>query len=226
MALEIEAASTRGRPRATSKGRASQVYDDILDLIVSRELRAGDLVPERRLAERFGISRTPLREALHRLEGERILERRGANKLYVRETTVEDFMEALHLRRLLEGDAARRATGRIPAATIRDLRQRLQSLLEGGDPAVPEHYQTDVDLHRLIVETAGNKLLAEVVADLRHRTRMFSMKRMPERFEPVCREHLAILDALQAGDPERSAAAIVEHLDNVKQSILRKLADV
>jgi DNA-binding GntR family transcriptional regulator len=226
MVVELEMSSTGGRSRATSKGRASQVYDDILDLIVSRELRAGDLVPERRLAERFGISRTPLREALHRLEGERILERRGANKLYVRETTVEDFMEALHLRRLLEGDAARRAAGRIPLDRLRDLRQRLQILLEGGDPSVPEHYQTDVDLHRLIVEAAGNKLLAEVVADLRRRTRMFSMKRLPERFEPICREHLAILEALEAGDPEGSAGAVAAHLDNVKQSILRKLADV
>ena len=52
------------------------------------------------------------------------------------------------------------------------------------------------------------------------------MKRLPERFEPICREHLAILDALEAGDPEGSAAAVAAHLDNVKQSILRKLADV
>jgi DNA-binding GntR family transcriptional regulator len=54
---------------------------------------------------------------------------------------------------------------------------------------------------------------------------MFSMKRMPERFEPICREHLAIIDALESADPQRANDAVVEHLENVKQSILRKLAD-
>jgi DNA-binding GntR family transcriptional regulator len=225
MPFGIAEADLRQDRPVVGRARANQVYDDVVDLIVSRELRAGDLVPERRLAERFGTSRTPLREALHRLEGERLLERRADNKLYVRDITVEDFMEALHLRRLLEGDAAARAAGRIPPDQLAALRERLNQLLLGGDPTVPDHLRTDDELHALIIEVAGNKLLAEVVADLRLRTRMFSMKRMPERFEPICREHLAIIDALESADPQRANDAVVEHLENVKQSILRKLAD-
>lgn len=205
------------------RGLAEQAYDAVLDLVVSQVLQAGDIVPERMLAQRIGVSRTPLREALRRLEGERVLERREAGKLFVRSVSVEDFMEVLHIRRMLEADAAARAAGRIPDAALDDLQRRLERLLSDGDPAAPEHQATDDDLHRLVAEAAGNRLAAEVIGDLRRRTRMFSMRRMPERFEPICREHLAIIAALRKDDGAAAAEAVAHHLDSVKDSIIRRL---
>ncbi|GGE53778.1 GntR family transcriptional regulator [Agaricicola taiwanensis] len=211
--------------RQSSRGLSAQAYETILDMIMSKELRPGDIIQERRLAERVGISRTPLREALHRLEGERVLERRGEAKLTVREITIQDLMEALHIRRLLESEAAARATGHIPAEVLDDLAHRLHALRDGGDPTVPDHHQIDDDLHGTIAEASGNRLMGEIIADLRRKTRMFSMKRMPERFPAICQEHLEIVEALKGGDPDRAAKAATQHLDNVKQSILSKLAD-
>lgn len=211
--------------RQTSRGLSAYAYEAILDLIMSKELRPGDVIQERRLAERVGVSRTPLREALHRLEGERVLERRGEAKLTVREITIQDLMEALHIRRLLESEAAARATGRIDPAVLDDLAHRLRVLKDGGDPSVPDHLQTDDDLHGAIASAAENRLMGEIIADLRRKTRMFSMKRMPERFISICEEHLEIIAALKSGDPDKAARAAARHIDSVKQSILSKLAD-
>lgn len=217
--------ATSGAPAGTG-GQGDRAYEGLLDLLVSKEIAPGDALTERRLAVQLGISRTPMREALHRLEGERILERRTDGKLYVRKLTVEDVMEALHVRRLLEAEAANRSAGRIPEATLADLRARLVCLRDGNDPTVPDHRNTDEDLHALIGEYGGNRLLADMIKDLRQRTRMFSMKRMPERLPPICEEHIAIVDALASGDGTRAAAAVVAHLENVKQSILTKLAEL
>ena len=218
-----ENAENSGKAEA-GRGLGDQVYDAVLDLIVSRQLRAGDKVPERNLAVKLQVSRTPLREALRRLEGERIIERRDSGQLYVREISVEDFMEVLQLRRLIEADAAARAAGHIDPAALADLRDRLERLLRDGDPSVPDHLSTDEDLHRLVAEAAGNRLASEIIGDLRRRTRMFSMKRMPERFEAICTEHLAIVAALASGDGQAAARAVTDHLDAVRASIIQRLA--
>lgn len=207
-----------------TRGLGEQVYDAVLDLIVSRQLCAGDKVPERNLAQKLQVSRTPLREALRRLEGEKVIERRDSGQLYVREISVEDFMEVLQLRRLIEADAAARAARQIDPAALEDLRVRLERLLHDGDPSVPDHLASDEDLHRLVSEAAGNHLATEIIGDLRRRTRMFSMKRMPERFEAICSEHLAIVAALASGDEAAAARAVTDHLDAVRASIIQRLA--
>ncbi len=206
------------------RGLGDQVYDAVLDLIESRQLCAGEIIPERSLATKLQVSRTPLREALRRLEGERVLVRRDSGMLYVRDISVEDFMEVLQLRRLLEADASAKAAGRIARTELENLRQRLKRLLQDGDPSVPDHLGTDDDLHRLVAEAADNRLAAEIVADLRRRTRMFSMKRMPERFESICNEHLLIVEALLAGDGTAAARAVTDHIDAVRASIIQRLA--
>lgn len=222
---QIDIDAITDEPAPSVKALSDQTYDALLDLILANKLKAGDLIRERWLAGQLGVSRTPLRNALHRLEGEQIFIRRDANKLYVREVTIEEFMEVLYMRRLLETDIAARAASRIDRHALAGIRDRLEKLLNDGDPTVPDHIQTDEDLHELIAEAAGNKLIAETVANLKRRTRMFSMKRMPERHGPICREHLMIVDALASGDGAAAAQAVADHLDAVKISILNKLAD-
>ena len=98
-----------------TKGLGNQIYDALVTLILSRELKQGEEIRERALALRLNVSRTPLREAMHRLEGERVLERNSNNRLYVRLVSTQEIMEILYVRRMLESDAAARSAGRIPA---------------------------------------------------------------------------------------------------------------
>jgi len=207
-----------------TRGLANQAYDALVDLILSRELKQGEQVQERALAARLGVSRTPLREAMHRLEGEQMLERKSNNRLFVRQVTLQDLMETLHIRRLLEGDAAGRAAGKVPPEVLADLRERVQALMEEGQPGDPLHQQLDAELHGLISEYCGNELMAGMIAKLRQKTRMFSLKRLENRMVPVCGEHLAMLDALARGDGQAAASETMRHIENIRQSIIDKLS--
>ncbi len=205
-------------------GKGSQAYDGLVDLIFSREIKEGEQIQERLLALRLGVSRTPLREAMHRLEGEKVLERRPNNRLYVRVVTMQELMETLYIRRMLESDAAARSAGKIPQEKLSDLRQRIEALMEADEPANPQHQQLDAELHGLITEYCGNEMLMDMIDELRRKTRRFSLKRMENRMVPVCEEHMAMIDALVKGDAEAASAETKRHIDNIRQSIIDKLA--
>lgn len=206
------------------RGLGNQAYDALVDMILSRELRQGEQVQERMLAIRLGVSRTPLREAMHRLEGEQLLERKSNNRLFVRQVTLQELMEALYIRRLLEGDAAARAAGKVPLAKLADLRERIQWLMEHGAAGDPLHQKLDGELHGFISDYCGNELLASMIANLRQKTRMFSLKRLENRMVPVCDEHMAMIDALARGDGQAAQAETMRHIDNIRQSIIDKLS--
>ena len=210
-------------PNHPSRNLVERIYEELVDKIVSRQFEAGAVLQERPLAASLGVSRTPLREAFNRLEGERLIERRSDGSLIVKSMTLVDYMEVLQVRTALEVDAAERAAGHIPPETLVTLSERLHRLRDLGDPTVPEHLATDADLHNAIMEAVGNHLLWQMVNDLRRKTRMFSMKRMPERFAPICTEHLEIIAALSREDAQAAGRAMRAHLVNVKASVLNKL---
>ena len=78
----------------------------------------------------------------------------------------------------------------------------------------------------MIAGHSGNAILAKTIHDLRLKTHMFNMERVPERFEAGHREHLAIIEALEREDREQARAGIHEHIENVKKSIIRKLSEI
>jgi DNA-binding GntR family transcriptional regulator len=207
-----------------AKGVTEAVYARLLEMLESRRLPPDAAIAERRLASELGVSRTPLREALRRLEGEGWLARRNDGALAVRRLDVEEMLEVLQVRRLLEPEAAAIAAGRVPARLVAELRARVHRLLASGDPADPERAALDQALHRAIGEACGNRTLDATIADLRRRTVLFATRRLPERLEPVCAEHLAILQALDAGDAVAARAAMATHIDNTRAGILRRLS--
>lgn len=210
---------------SASKGLSNQVYDALVALILSRELRQGEQIQERALALRLNVSRTPLREAMHRLEGERVLERNSSNRLFVRLVSIQEIMEILHVRRMLESDAAMRATGQIPAERLHTLRSHIQELTALPAPTPADFHAVDTELHGMLQNFCNNSLLASIIADLRLKTRMFTPQHLDKNRGPaVCEEHLAIVDALIAGNAEAAAAETSRHINNIRQSIIDKLS--
>ncbi len=208
------------------RSAAGHAYDQLIEMLLSRRLEPDDVVQERRLAAELGVSRTPLREAMHRLEGEGMLARRSDGALVVPRLDAEETLEVLSVRRLLEVEAAGAAAGKVPAEVIERLRHRVQALAASGDPSSPERLLLDLDLHRAIGEACGNRCLARMIADLRRRTQLFATRRTPERLEPICAEHLTILDALEADDAAAARKAMADHIDATRAGIMLRLRAV
>jgi DNA-binding GntR family transcriptional regulator len=203
---------------------SEQAHRALMQMILSGELAPNEVVTERQIALQLGISRTPLREAVRRLEGERLLERQRTGTLVVRALPVEEFMHILQVRRLLEGEAARLAAGHVPKADLARLRQRAQEgmALPEGEP-LPDPSSEDLDLHTVIAHAAANPVIDELVKQLRTRTAMFRFGRMPTRRQTVLGEHLAIIDALENGDGDAARRAMEDHIEQVRITLLARL---
>lgn len=210
---------------APDKRLALQAYDEILQLIESGAAKPGDVVTERRLAERLSMSRTPVRDALLMLEGEGLLIRHGSRGLQVKQMRIEEYLDALQIRLLLEPPVARMAAGKMPKDEIAKLQAELEKLLEGTEAEADRAVVRAVDeaLHDGLVRAVGNERLAQIIQTLRRQTQMFDLRAMPERLEDTCREHLALLDAVLKGDGAAAEAAMTHHLACVRDSIIAKL---
>lgn len=225
--IEDEAAgSTAGAPRLTEVA-----YRQLLDMILNGALEAGAIVQERRLAKALSVSRTPLRDALFRLEGEGFLIRRGEGALQVKTVTLEDYTHALRVRITLEREAARLAAGNLPTAHLLAIRGRIEAILAAAQAADgPQPTRADLDevddmLHDAIAAASGNPLLADLIRSVRLRSRLFGLERRPSRIQQIGAEHLALLDALGAGDPVAAAQAMERHLGNVLDDLRLRIFD-
>lgn len=201
-------------------------YNDLMDRLIKREIPVGAVLQERRLAEALAISRTPVRDALARLENEGFITRKSGGVLVVKEFSTRELIETLHVRQILEMEGVRLAVGRIPRAELDDVEAAIGMLLEAPEPAADEDWEVDSRFHRMIAERSGNAVLAKQIQDLRVKTHMFNMDRVPERFEIGHREHLAIIDALRREDRDAARGGIQAHIENVKLSIIGKLSAI
>ncbi|WP_158215221.1 GntR family transcriptional regulator [Candidimonas nitroreducens] len=210
---------------ASDISRSDMAHRTLMKMLLAGELEPNEVLTERQIALRLGMSRTPVREAVRRLEGERLLERQRSGALVVRALPVEEFMHILAVRRLLEGEAASRAAGKIPAAKLEVLMTRIEGILALPEDVITPDPTDGVDLHMLIVNACGNPVLQQMIADLRTRTAMFRLGRLPMRRHAVCAEHLAIIEAIMQGDAERARQAMQHHIDQVRVTILARLGE-
>ncbi|MDQ0393881.1 GntR family transcriptional regulator [Labrys monachus] len=201
-------------------------YDSVLDMLIRHELPLNTVLHERRLAERLNISRTPVREALNRLESEGFVSRMPGRVLVVKNLSTRELIETLHVRGLLEAEAAALAAGRVPAAELDRLEADIRALLATLEPKPEDDWEVDSRVHGTITRHGGNALLARLVEGFRVKTHMFNLKRVPERFAIGHREHLAIIDALRRADGQAARKGIETHIENVKQSVIQALSQI
>lgn len=197
-------------------------FDALLEMIKVGKLPDGAVVNERRLADEMGLSRTPVREALGRLEGQNYL-RRSGRTLLVNGVALNDILEIMSARKGLEAEAAWTAAGRMSQAKIKELREAITSM-DAAEHVLPSrHWEVDDMIHLGIAEASGNGLLFRLISDLRTRTRMFGKEQIPTRFEPGKAEHLEILNAIDAGDQERASRLMREHIESARLAIVHSI---
>lgn len=199
-----------------------QAYRALSDMIRHKRLRAGDAIVEARLAEVLGVSRTPLREALQRLEGEGMVIR-GGRSYVVRRVDLGEYLKSLKVRQVLESEAAALAAGRVPGLLLAEVRSEILQSLEATTYHTDAHWRSDDNLHNMFIDHCGNEVMARILKGLRATTRLFEIDRLKERLKPDSREHLAILDAIGAGDAEGARQAVRTHLQSLVEFAIQAI---
>ncbi|MBT0665210.1 GntR family transcriptional regulator [Geobacter pelophilus] len=181
-----------------------RILETIRDAIIKGSLKAGEKVAEPELAERFGISRTPIREAFRQLESEgylKVIPRKGAVVAAFSEKDIEEFYA---IKSILEGYAAKRACENISFKEIEKLEtinSKLAMLAEGSD--VKQFFKVHNDFHDLFIKAANNEKLYEMINGLVskfQRLRLASLS-IPGRMKNSVEEHEKIIDAFRKKNP-------------------------
>jgi DNA-binding GntR family transcriptional regulator len=150
--------------------RASdRVYEAIRSMILSGELPAGAQVGEEALAEKCGVSRTPVREALRRLESDLLVVRTDTQRSFVADWSLDDVSDAFELRAMLEGLAARRAAERMTDAALERIRlanRQIAAAIGKASPDVFGFLEGNREFHAVILEVAASRRLAALLSTL------------------------------------------------------------
>jgi DNA-binding GntR family transcriptional regulator len=200
---------------------ADTAYRDLLAKILSHELPGGTVIQERKLAQAIGVSRTPMRDALARLEGLGLLVRLTDRLLAVRVITLQDYLHSLDVRAMIEPQAAAQASKAITAPEIAGLFGELDVLSRHvGDGLDKVHWRFDDLLHDTIAQKSGNPILREMIDEMRRYTKIFERQTVPPRGRPGIEDHRRIIDALATGRPEKARDAMADHIRNVRKRAL------
>ncbi|MFD3522682.1 GntR family transcriptional regulator [Streptomyces sp. NPDC058653] len=198
---------------------ADRVYSHIKQGVLDRHYQGGTLLTEGELAEAVGVSRTPVREALLKLEVEGLIKlypKKGALVLAVSAQEIADVVET---RLLVEEFTARKAvpaSARLVARLEELLEEQRRHAAEGDLAAVAV---TDRCFHAEIVRNAGNEILSKLYDQLRDRQLRMGvavMEAHPDRVETSIVEHAELLEAIRAGDAEAAARCVRAHVSRVK----------
>jgi DNA-binding GntR family transcriptional regulator len=198
-------------------------YQTLRRMILDKALRSGGPVVEGRLAEELNISRTPMREALLRLEGEGLLVRAGARSYSVRFVSVQEYFQAMKVRELLETEAVGLAIGKLDKSDVQQLIKKIKALRSGQQEQA--HWQVDDQVHTMMARASGNEVLARTIDLVRTNSRLFELVTPFNRIEEDRAEHLAILEAYMDDDAERARSAVRAHLQNLRRYVLDRLAE-
>ena len=197
---------------------ADQVFDKLENDIIHGVYPKGEILTELKLVEQLGVSRTPIREALHRLEQERLIADVGKGSL-VLGITEEDLMDIMNIRQGVEPLASYYATvnltdeGRAELTHIVDLQDFYFSKWD-----VEHLRQVDDDFHDAISRISCRTVIKDTLQPLHRKTRRYRRIAMDDkvRAATTMKEHRGIYDAIMAGDPELAAKLTQEHIANAK----------
>jgi len=199
-----------------------KILEMIRDAILKGTMKPGERVSEPELAERFGISRTPIREAFRQLESEGYLEvipRKGAVVASLSERDIEEFYA---IKIILEGFAAKMAAEKLSEKDIERLEsinERLQKIADDGD--VKSFFRVHNEFHDLFIKAAGNDKLYEMINQLVMRFKRLRLASLsqPGRMEISVEEHRNMIEAFKNHDGER-ADSLVRHAATIGAGVL------
>jgi DNA-binding GntR family transcriptional regulator len=218
----------RARKKSTLR---ESVYGSLRTLIMTGDLPPGSRLTENVLADRLKVSRTPLREALNRLERDGLVTNQPRRGYFVTLFDLKTLEDALDVREVLDGYAAGRAAALIGPAdkrALRDLVERCEALattVPRTTEDMIEEMQLGLEIHLVIARVSGNGLLCETLSRILDKYQHFIWLELLslDEWGATRREHAAIVDAICAGDGDRAADLAARHVRGSRDNVLRLL---
>jgi len=201
---------------------SEKIYKILKDQIINEELKPGERLLDEKLASEFGVSRTPVREALTRLSSEGLIEITPRSGMYVKRLSRKDVEEIYEIRKVLEGLAARQATPIIDDKELNQLSlllNKAQRSLDSDDRQIC--IDLDIRLHDAILKNCQNSRLTSIMNNLNTLIHVFRVRvaRNKEKARQALIEHEAILKAIKVRDADKAEKMMMEHIEKSKKYI-------
>jgi len=196
-----------------TKQSSPNAYEEIYQAIINGDIRPGDRLRETTLAEQIGLSRTPIREAIRKLESDGIVIHEPRVGAIVKTLSQQEIVELYEMRIVVESTAARMAARHISDAELRaleDINAEMANAKGGGETA-----RLNRDFHRCILNAAKNRYLVQSFEVLANNFVLLGATTIetPERIVQVIEQHDNIIEALRNRDENESAKAMADHMD-------------
>jgi DNA-binding GntR family transcriptional regulator len=208
--------------RSSVEALAQQLRDEILE----GKLAAGQSIRQEEMSARFGVSRSPLREALRQLEAEGMIEYRPNRGAVVASMDEQTVRHVYQFRRIVEPGAIELVVANRSDRLLADFR-KLDAALRSATE-LPELIRTHHQFHQAIYDASGNPLLAKAIKDHHIRAvQIPGVSRMMKAVKACSKtDHARLLDALAVGSAKRAREATLEHLDHLEAIVLESLASM
>jgi DNA-binding GntR family transcriptional regulator len=201
-------------------------YERIKEAIRSGDLEPGQPLSETKLSKLLGISRTPVREAIHQLAQDGLVQIIPGRAVIVASLSIPEVMNAIHIRSILEPEIARLAAISISPDDL----ETLWSVLREMEEAIKNDDRTtwakaDTGFHEILSAACPNKLLGDMVTRVRDRISYLSIDIQTghNRLIACTQEHRQVVEAIAAGDPQAAEQAMRDHLTKLRESFFRRL---
>lgn len=199
------------------------VFEYLRDAILSGKLKPGERLMEIQLADKLGVSRTPVREAMKKLEQENFIEMMPRKGAYVKDINAKDMLDVLEIRALLEGFAAFQAASVMGDKEIKDLEKLVERfekaiLLEDKEGLI----ETDNKFHDIIYRSTKNDKLKEIIKGLQdqfHRFRIIYFSEFDD-YEQIMQGHKDIVKAIKQNQPQVARQVAEDHIRLVEKSVV------
>jgi DNA-binding GntR family transcriptional regulator len=218
----------KGRTRNTLR---DSVYGSLKAMIITGQLPPGARVTENELAAKLNVSRTPVREALNRIERDGLVTGRPRQGYAVKEFDIKMFREAFEVRELLDGYATELATAKVTPAGKQRLRdmvrecERLANLPNRSREDMFQELQIGMDIHRAVAEISGNEMLCNLLNGILDKCQHFVWMELLwlDEWQVAREDHAGIVEAICKGDAARASELARRHIRESRTNILKLL---
>ncbi len=207
----------------SSKPLGEVVYEALREAIIKNQFKPGERLMETELADEMEVSRTPVREAVRKLEAEGYVVMIPRKGTYVASLSIQDINDVYEIRAALEGMAASQAAIRASEEEIAAIKECIDAeavLWESDD--LEKTVESDIQFHSLLYRASKNKKIESLINDLREQTQRLRSSTLstPGRLKFALDEHRKILAAIEARDPQGAQEAALAHIERSREVML------